>query len=262
MNMKNSKKSTIQQYWTENVPGLDMVNKDYKPDQKEFYQDADNFRYKFEPYVIDLIKSFASKGKLILEVGCGMGTDSRLISRLDADIVSLDLSMRNVSFSLKGMSLLGLKGKGVNSDAENLPFRDGTFDIVYSYGVLHHTPDTQKAINEVYRVLKPNGKAVIMLYHKGYAYYALLLMHGYKKILGIYNKDRLTSQYDHTPLSRMYSKQEIKRIFCNYRNLKLSVVTYGGIQAHALLKYLYKAFQRWNFLMRNFGSFLIIEAEK
>jgi len=260
--MTEDLKKTIQDYWTRNVPGLDLISKEYTPKMKEFYIQTDEDRYKYDSYIPALIDSFAEKGKLVLEVGCGMGTDSRSISRHEADIVSLDLSFDNVAFALKGMQVFDLKGRGVNADAEKLPFKDGTFDVVYSFGVLHHTPDTQRAINEVYRVLKPNGKCVIMLYHKGYAYYALWLLHGYKRLFGLYSQDKFTSQYDSTPLSRMYSKKEIRDIFSNFKGLDLSMTTFGGAQRHPVLKYVHALLHKSKFLMSRFGSFIIIRGEK
>lgn len=255
-------KKVIQEYWTKNVPGLDLVCKKYTSEQKEFYLEADVYRYKYDSYILPLIDSFAEKGREVLEIGCGIGSDSRYISKRGSNITSLDLSFDNVHFSLKGMEVLGLQGKGVNADAEHLPFKDNSFDVVYSFGVLHHTLDTQKAINEVYRVLKPKGKSVIMLYHKGYAYYALLFMHGYKKLFGVYNQDKLMSRYDSTPLSRLYSKKEIGRIFKNFSHLDITVTAFGGTQAHPILKYVHWLLKKSKFLMRNFGSFLIIRGEK
>jgi len=224
--------------------------------------EVDKHRYKYDAYIPSLIDSFTEKDKLILEIGCGMGTDSRYIAKKQARIVSLDLSFDNVSFALKGMHLLSLRGRGVCADAERLPFQDSSFDAVYSFGVLHHTPDTKKAIDEAYRVLRPKGRCLLMLYHKGYAYYLLLLLHGYKRVLGIYNQDRLTSRYDSTPLSRMYSKSQIQELFKDFKNIKISITTYGGIQAHPVLKYLYLAFNKNKFLLKYFGSFVIISGEK
>jgi ubiquinone/menaquinone biosynthesis C-methylase UbiE len=255
-------KKIIQKYWTDNVPGLNMTTHSHSPEEKEFYIEVDAFRYRYDSYIVPLIDSFVRQGEKVLEIGCGMGTDSRYISRKGANIVSLDLSFNNVSFALKGMRLMDLKGKGVNADAERLPFKDDSFDVVYSFGVLHHTPDTQKAINEVYRVLKPGGKCVIMLYHKGYAYYALLLMHGYKKIFGGYTKDRLMSEYDNTPLSRLYSKNELKKIFRRLKGVNIAVTAYGGTQAHPFLKYVHRILKSSSFLMCHFGSFAIITGEK
>lgn len=255
-------KQVMQDYWTKNVPGLDLVASKFSPEEKDFYITADEYRYKYDAYIPGLIDSFASKDKLILEIGCGMGTDSRYMSKKGARVVSMDLSFNNVSFSLKGMDVLGFSGKGVNADAEKLPFKDNVFDAVYSFGVLHHTPDTQRSLNEVHRVLKPNGQAVIMLYHKGYAYYALLLMHGYKKLFGRYSDDALMSRYDSTPLSRLYSKKQIREMFLNFRDLDISITAFGGTQAHPVLKYVHRLLTESKFLMDRFGSFIIIKASK
>lgn len=109
--MTSVNKKTIQDYWTKNVPGLDIVSKRFSPEQKEFYLYTDEYRYRYDSYLVPLIDSFAKKGEVILEIGCGMGTDSRYISQKGAHIVSLDLSYDNVSFTLKGMHLLNLGGK-------------------------------------------------------------------------------------------------------------------------------------------------------
>jgi SAM-dependent methyltransferase len=71
-----------------------------------------------------------------------------------------------VDLARKRFELFDLKGTFHTADAENLDFPDESFDLVYSHGVLHHTPDTAGAIREVHRVLKKNGRAVIMLYHR------------------------------------------------------------------------------------------------
>jgi len=257
-------KQNIQQFWTENVPGLDIAYKKYSPQQKEFYITADTHRYKYEKYVLPLIDSFAQGNNLILEIGCGLGSDSRYIAKKGSSVISLDLSPSNVGLTIKGMQLFGLKGRGVCADAENIPFKENSFDVVYSFGVLHHTPDTQKAINEIYRVLKPKGRCVIMLYHKGYAYYLLLLMHPFLFLKSEMQRkpDKLMSEYDHTPLSKLYSKREIRQLFEKFQDVDIEITTYGGIQNHRFLKYIYKALNKSRFLMSRLGSYLLIRANK
>jgi ubiquinone/menaquinone biosynthesis C-methylase UbiE len=255
-------KKTIQSYWTQNVPGLDIASKKYTPEEKAFYLEADNLRFKYEPYVLPLLDSFAEKGKLVLEIGCGLGSDSRHMLKKGIEVVSLDLSPRNAYFTLKGISLMGMHGRGICADAEYLPFRDASFDIVYSFGVLHHTPNTAKAIEEVRRVLKPGGKAVVMLYHKGYAYYLLIMRYGWKKLLGLWKNEKLMSEYDHTPLSKLYSHREASKLFNGFKNIQIEMTTYGGIQAHPLLKFIYSILTHNKFLMHRLGSFIIIRAEK
>ena len=129
--------------------------------------------------------------------------------------------------------MLGLKGDLKVADAENLPFEDGYFDLVYSFGVLHHTPDTQKAINDAYRVLKPNGKAIVMLYHKRSLEY-LILMWGiignrkYRHLPKNEALDRITEQNKNpdgpvNPLTKMYTKHQARELFSKFRHVKITV---------------------------------------
>lgn len=255
-------KKTIQEFWTKNVPGWDIVSKKFTPEEKEFYEEVDTYRYKYDSYITSLIDSFARKGRSILEIGCGLGSDSRYIAKKGANIISLDLSPNNVFLATKGMRLFGFNPKGVCADAEHLPFKDNSFDIVYSFGVLHHTPDTQRALNEVNRILKHNGQCIIMLYHKGYAYYALLLCYSWRILFFRYNRVNLMNRYDRTPLSKLYSKEEIYQLFQQFKDLDLEITTYGGIQIHPVLKFIYKILHKSKFLMRNFGSYIIIKGRK
>ncbi len=263
--MENTQKKTIQRFWTDNVPGWDVISKDYSPEQKEFYQAADDLRYHYDGYILPLLDSFVTKGIRILEIGCGMGSDSRQIARRGGKTVSLDLSSHNAYLTNKGALLFGFKDTAaVCADAEHLPFKDASFEAVYSFGVLHHTPDTQGAINEVYRVLKPQGRCLIMLYHKGYAYYLLFFMH-----IGLFLKSKIKgsldgfmSKYDHTPLSRLYSRAEIKKLFHKFAMVKIDMTTYGGSQRHPMLRFIYRMLHRSKFLMNRFGSYLLIRGEK
>jgi hypothetical protein len=101
-----------------------------------------------------------------------------------------------------------------------------------------------------------------MLYHKGYAYYLLIMRYGWKKLLGLWKNEKLMSEYDHTPLSRLYSKPEVRKLFSGFKNTRIEMTTYGGIQAHPLLKFIYSILTHNKFLMHRLGSFIIIRAEK
>ncbi len=126
----------------------------------------------------------------------------------------------------------GLPVEAQVADAENLPFESDSFDVVYSFGVLHHTPDTQKAIDEVYRVLKPGGKIIIMLYNRtslhvwlGAPLYALARLSGKKEP----GHESLVKGWirvydgDGNPLGKAYSRGEMERMFSKFRNRKYLV---------------------------------------
>jgi SAM-dependent methyltransferase len=104
------------------------------------------------------------KGKLILDVGCGMGRFVDVVARWGARVVGIDLSsavdaaFQNIG-SRENVTIL-------QADAFHLPFRENSFDMIYSIGVLHHTPDCEKAFRSLPRLLKPNGKIALWLYDR------------------------------------------------------------------------------------------------
>jgi ubiquinone/menaquinone biosynthesis C-methylase UbiE len=102
----------------------------------------------------------------VLEVGCGLGTDGARFAKAGANYTGIDLTDAAVDLAKRRFEIFQLPGKFHVADAEHLDFPDNSFDIVYSHGVLHHTPDTAAAVREIHRVLRPGGKAVVMLYHR------------------------------------------------------------------------------------------------
>jgi ubiquinone/menaquinone biosynthesis C-methylase UbiE len=102
----------------------------------------------------------------VLEVGCGLGTDGAQFAKAGAVYTGIDLTDAAIDLAKRRFELFQLPGTFRVADAERLDFPDNTFDIVYSHGVLHHTPDTAAAVREVHRVLRPGGKAIVMLYHR------------------------------------------------------------------------------------------------
>jgi len=249
-------------YWSKNAPGLDRAKAIISDTNRDFFLEIDAYRVKNEPYVVPLIEELSKSSKSVLEVGCGMGADLRNFANRGMKVTGLDLSFDNVRLTKKGMDLLGLKGSVVNSDAENLPFKDESFDAYYSFGVLHHTPDTRKAIDEAYRVLRKGGKCIVMLYHKGYAWWYINLLFGIKRLF--VSEERLISQhYDFTPLSKMYSRKDAKKLFSRFKDVKFEVTTFafGGLDINNKLRWLHFMLKN-KFLMNRLGQFLIIKAEK
>jgi SAM-dependent methyltransferase len=102
----------------------------------------------------------------VLEIGCGLGTDGAQFAKAGADYVGIDLTDAAVDLTRRRFQISQLCGKFLTADAEQLDFADNSFDIVYSHGVLHHTPDTSGAVREIHRVLRPGGRAIVMLYHR------------------------------------------------------------------------------------------------
>ena len=116
----------------------------------------------------------------MLEIGGGIGTDLSQFARNGARVTDVDLSAGHLALAQENFALRGLHGRFVHHDAESLPFDDNSFDVVYSNGVLHHTPNTRSVVAEIHRVLKPGGQAIVMMYAENSLHYwrELVWQHG------------------------------------------------------------------------------------
>lgn len=156
--------------------------------EKRFFELADETFYQWNAPLHKDNEKFAKifpyhdySGKKVLEIGCGMGCMIMNWAQHGANVTAVDLNPVAIEYTKKRFSTYNLNGDIQEADAENLPFSDNTFDYIYSWGVLHHTPGTEKAINEIYRVLKPGGSCGVMLYHRNSFLYRFLIqwMQGY-----------------------------------------------------------------------------------
>lgn len=128
--------------------------------------EQDQIRYRLEPEILGFADFDSASGKRVLEIGVGMGSDFLRWVRAGADATGVDLTERAVAITSKRLEENGLAAGLQVADAESLPFEDGEFDIVYSWGVLHHTPNPRRALLEAQRVLAPSGRLKVMLYHR------------------------------------------------------------------------------------------------
>jgi SAM-dependent methyltransferase len=149
---------------------------------KEFFENADATFYRWnEPLhspdgrFARLFDYPAFRGKRVLEVGCGMGCMAMNWAQQGALVTAVDLNPVAAAQTRRRFELFGLTGDIQEVDGERLPFADATFDYVYSWGVLHHTPGTKSAIDELHRVLKPGGRAGVMLYNRESLLYRIIV---------------------------------------------------------------------------------------
>ena len=105
-------------------------------------------------------------GQRVLEVGCGLGTDLLQFATAGAQVVGVDISAESLALAVRQFRTFDMPGDFLQTDAESLPFADGSFDAVYSFGVLHHTPDTQNAAYECFRGVRSGGQLIFMLYNR------------------------------------------------------------------------------------------------
>jgi SAM-dependent methyltransferase len=157
-------KTSVRQYWEFEPCGRSLSSSD--PGSLSFFDEIERRRYEQEPFIMSFAEFERWGNCRVLEIGVGVGTDFTRFVRAGAEATGIDLTEAAVSLVRRRLELEHLAAEVRVADAESLPFEDGTFDLVYSWGVLHHTPDTVRAIAEAHRVLRPGGQARIMLYSR------------------------------------------------------------------------------------------------
>lgn len=198
---------------------------------KEGYQHQLEIRYQLEPYIEEFAQFNQSSGKDVLEIGVGLGADHQRWAESGAKLSGIDLTERAISHVRNRFGMVGLNSVLQVGDAESLPYSDGSFDLVYSWGVLHHTPDTQTAFDEVWRVLRPGGVAKIMIYHK-YSIIGLMLWLRYGLLAGRPFRSMADIYANHleSPGTKAYTVTEARDLCFRYSEASIeTVLTHGDL---------------------------------
>jgi SAM-dependent methyltransferase len=151
-------------FWVRNQPGFRFT--DHPPGSPEFFAEIERHRYALEPANRQMADFARWRDCDVLEAGCGIATDGINFARAGARYVGVDLSSSALELAEKRFDMEGQPGRFVSGSVTELPFADDSFDLVYSCGVIHHVPDTRAAVREFYRVLRPGGHAIVMVYHR------------------------------------------------------------------------------------------------
>jgi ubiquinone/menaquinone biosynthesis C-methylase UbiE len=136
--------------------------------RREFFENVSSARYRLEPYITTFARFPEGAGREVLEIGVGAGSDFENWTRHARHATGVDLTEGAIALTQERLGLAGVDSSRFTlkvADAEGLPFADSSFDLVYSWGVLHHSPDTRAAFREVARVLRPGGVFRVMVYH-------------------------------------------------------------------------------------------------
>ncbi|MGI9421309.1 MAG: class I SAM-dependent methyltransferase [Geminicoccaceae bacterium] len=199
-------------------------------DLRRQYQAQADVRYRLEPY-LEPFADFAFAGeKDVLEIGVGMGADhQRLAMAGPRSLNGIDLTPRAIEHTRKRLDIFGLESNLQVGNAEHMPFDDESFDFIYSWGVIHHSPNTQNACNEIHRVLRKGGRAKVMIYHRRSVIGAMLwARYGLMKGKPFTSLDHIYHHYLESPGTKAFSVSEASAMFRNFRQTDTEVTLSFG----------------------------------
>ena len=269
LDTERSTKQDVARYWDQTPCGSFASSEPIG--ERRFYEEVAGYRYATQPFMRPLIGFHRHEGKRVLEVGCGLGTDLLQFALGGSSVVGVDLSVNSVALAAKHFSVFGAQGNLLASDAEHLPFADESFEVVYSFGVLHHTPDTPNAIDECWRVLKPGGSFILMLYNRNSWHVVVepYLRLAKRRLLGqsdpAFNTERseVVRQYDgvDNPLGKAYTSDDVRRMLQRFVDVRLRV-RHPLIVDGALIGRIYSRVLEWCGINRRWGFWIMAEAQR
>jgi ubiquinone/menaquinone biosynthesis C-methylase UbiE len=220
----------VRRFWDASPLGVGCIA--HEPASKEWIAEFDHGKRNYA--LAGMLETFAPatlRGQQVLDVGCGPGFWGRHLIRMGANYTGIDISARSVDLATRSLDMEGLRGRVLTANAEALPFPDNSFQAVVSEGVVHHTPDTQACIDEIYRVLQPGGRAAVSVYFRtamlrSRSLFALTT--GAMRLLGIglagrgresmanaVTPETFVRMYDgaDNPIGKAYTRAELHRAF-------------------------------------------------
>ena len=228
----NPEKQQVHDFWDEAACGEKLY---LHGSGRDAYEGQARTRYELEPYIPQFAGFAEAAGKRVLEIGVGLGADHQRFAQAGADLYGIDLTERAIEHTRARLAAYGLASRLSVGDAEQLDFPDEYFDVVYSWGVLHHSPDTPRAVAEVRRVLKPGGEARVMIYHSRsmvgamlWVRYAMLRLRPWTSMREIY------SRHLESPGTKAYTVAEARELFSGFSSVSVrTVLTHGDLLASA-----------------------------
>jgi len=155
----------VRRYWEREPCGTEKsISGDLEPGSREWFERIEEHRYVVEPFIHQIAQFTRHRGKKVLEVGVGAGTDHLQWARAGCECFGVDLTDAGIETTRKRLKCYGFESRLERVDAERLPYADETFDIVYSWGVIHHSERPAQIVSEICRVLKPGGLFIGMVY--------------------------------------------------------------------------------------------------
>lgn len=225
---------------------------------RAFFEQAYRARRETEvPFLDELIPWDAFRGKRVLEIGCGAGFDAFTLCEHGADYTGIDYAPSNPARARAHLAYAGHHPLLMRADGERLPLPGSAYDVVFSNGVLHHTPDMPAAFCEAHRVLADGGAFWVVLYHKHSAYHWLSIVLCEWVVKGGFLKRSLAHQRsrievtgaEQDVLVDVYTRGELRRLLRDtgfeLRGMWVRKLPGRDLPGYRVLKHVYRFAPRW-----------------
>ena len=197
----------VRDYWNRHIHDLEITS--HPVGSAGFFADLDQYHFEKLHHLLRLVDFDAYRGKRVLEVGCGAGTDLARFAKGGAIVTGVDLSSSAVALARKNFDQQGLPADLREADGEHLPFSDESFDLVYAHGVVQYTSDGQALVNECRRVLKPDGEAIFQVYNR------ISWLNGLSKLM------KVPLEHEDAPVLEKYSADEFRALLQGFRHIRI-----------------------------------------
>ena len=258
-------KDQVQNQWDYNPVGSHHA-RESQPHTLEWFVEVEKHRYQvYAPWMPATMEFAGHAGHDVLEIGGGMGTDLAQFAAHGAAVTDLDLSAGHLQLAEENFRLRGLEGRFIHYDAETLPFDDGSFDVVYSNGVLHHTPNTSAVVREIRRVLRPGGRTILMFYAEDSLHHWRNLVWGLGVKQGLLQRVSMgeimsrsveRTANDAAPLVKVYTEARLRALFKDFAAVEILQRQLLAEELPPVLRWTLSASERW------LGWNLIIKATR
>lgn len=199
--------SKIRDYWNERIHDLEIAQ--HNAGTKGFFNDLEEYRFDKLRYLPKVIDFSSYKGKHILEIGCGVGIDLVRFAQGGAEVIGVDLSKTAIELAKKNFEHHCLEGELCIMNGEALEFSDNSFDVVYAHGVLQYTADDNRMVSESYRVLKPGGEFIAMVYNR----------RGWLNVMSKFFNVEL--EHEDAPVLKKYIVGEYRKMLSNFSKVRI-----------------------------------------
>ena len=197
----------VREYWDTHIHDLEITM--HPPGSPGFFADLEQYHFEKLHHLPKLVPFDRYRGRRVLEVGCGAGTDLIRFARNGAVVTGVDLAPSSIALARQNFSNERLHAALLVADGEALPFRSGSFDLVYGHGVVQYTTNDRALVGECRRVLKPGGTAIFQVYNR------LSWLNALSKVT------RVELEHVDAPVLRKYSLAEVRDLLKDFSRVRI-----------------------------------------